>query len=60
MIQQPKSRNPSCAHDNLGIALVQKGLLDEAITQFKEALWFKPDELDAKERLRKLSVPAPE
>jgi tetratricopeptide (TPR) repeat protein len=60
MIKLPKSRNHSCAHDNLGIALVQKGLLDEAIAQFKEALWFKPDELDAKEQLRALSVPVPE
>jgi Flp pilus assembly protein TadD len=60
MIKLPKSRNHSCAHDNLGIALVQKWLLDEAIAPFKEVLRFKPDDPEAKERLRALGVPVPE
>jgi hypothetical protein len=44
---------------NLGIALVQKGLVDEAIAQFKEVR-FKPDDPDAKEWLRAPGVPVPE
>jgi Flp pilus assembly protein TadD len=60
MIKLPKSRNPPCAHYNLDIALVQNGLVDEAIAQFQEVLRFKPDDPDAKERLRALGVPVPE
>jgi Flp pilus assembly protein TadD len=60
MIKLPKSRNNPCAHHNLDIALVQNGLLDEAIAQFKEILRFKPDDPDAKERLRTPGVPVPE
>jgi hypothetical protein len=57
MIKLPGSRNHSCAHNNPGISLVQKGRSDETIAQFKEVLWFKPDDLDAKERLRAPNVP---
>jgi tetratricopeptide (TPR) repeat protein len=48
------------AHYNLGLALAQMGLVDEAIAQFKETLRFKPDDPDAKERLRAFGVPVPE
>jgi hypothetical protein len=34
--------------------------VDEAIAQFQEVLRFKPDDPDAKERLRALGVPVPE
>ncbi|MGD0207794.1 MAG: tetratricopeptide repeat protein [Verrucomicrobiota bacterium] len=59
MIKLPRSRNHPCAHYNLGIALAQKGLVDEAIAQFQEVR-FKPDDPDAKEWLCALDVPVPE
>ena len=38
---------------------LKDGLVDEAIAKFKELLRFKPDDPDAKERLRALGVPVP-
>ena len=35
------------AHNNLGIVLVQKGRLDEAIPQYQSALQIKPDYAEA-------------
>jgi len=39
------SKNPNCAtaHNNLGIALLQKGSLDEAIVYFEKAVEVMPD-----------------
>jgi hypothetical protein len=39
---------------------LKDGLVDEAIAKFKELLRFKPDDPDAKERLRAPGVPGPE
>ncbi len=42
-------RNPDCwmAHNNLGVARLQKGRLVEAIGHYKKALEIKPDYVDA-------------
>jgi len=55
-VSQPSMRS----QHNLGTALVQKGLLDKAIAQFKEVLRFKPDDPDAKERFHAPGVLVPE
>jgi protein O-mannosyl-transferase len=46
-------RNPNCwmAHNNLGIVLVQKGQVDEAIVHFRKTLEIKPDCADAHNNL---------
>jgi protein O-mannosyl-transferase len=43
-------RNPDCwlAHNNLGAVLQQKGKVDEAIAQYREALQIKPDYAEAR------------
>src|SRR5213082_480915 len=43
------ARNPECwmAHTNLGIALFEKGQLDEAIAHYRTALQMQPDFWDA-------------
>ncbi len=43
------ARNPGCwmAHNNLGIALFEKGQLDEAIARYRTALQMQPDFWDA-------------
>lgn len=35
------------AHNNLGVALVENGRLDEAVTHFRRALQLRPDDADA-------------
>ena len=39
------------AHNNLGNALLQKGLVDEAITHFQKALEIRPDFADVRDNL---------
>jgi spermidine synthase len=39
------------AHNNLGVALLQKGLVNEAITHFQRALEIRPDFADARDSL---------
>jgi Flp pilus assembly protein TadD len=51
--QDTLAKNPTCwlAHMNLGIALVSKGQIDEAIRQYQEAIRLKPDYADAHNNL---------
>src|ERR1019366_5048338 len=51
--QAALAANPGCwaAHYNLGVALVQKGRVDEAIAQFQMALQLKPDYAEAHNNL---------
>jgi len=56
VMKKPEGRQPSMAQG----PWLKDGLVDEAIAQFKEVLRFKPDEPDAKERLRAPGVPVPE
>jgi tetratricopeptide (TPR) repeat protein len=44
------------AHYNLGNALVQKGGLDSAITQYQEVLRLKPDFSPAQDNLAKVQA----
>jgi hypothetical protein len=55
VIKKPEGRQPSMAQG----PWLKDGLVDEAIAPFKEVLQFKPDDPDAKERLRALGVPVP-
>ena len=41
----------AAARNNLGIALVSKGRLDEAIEQFQAAIRLKPDDAEARKNL---------
>ena len=41
------------AHNNLGVALIHKGKIEEAIFHFREALRIRPDYADAKKNLKK-------
>ena len=43
------SKNPACsmAHNNLGAALGEKGLIDEAVRQFEESIRLEPDNAEA-------------
>ena len=43
------ARNPDCwmAHDNLGVALVEKGRLSEAVPEFQRAIEIRPDNAEA-------------
>lgn len=47
------ARNPSCwmAHNNLGIALAERGQVDEASEHFRRALEIKPDHAEAHNNL---------
>jgi len=47
------ARNPNCwvGHNNLGIALLQKGQVDEAMAQFQKALEIKANYADAHNNL---------
>jgi tetratricopeptide (TPR) repeat protein len=46
---QTLRRNPNCsmAHNNLGLVLLQKGKVNEAISHYQEALQIKPDNAEA-------------
>jgi protein O-mannosyl-transferase len=47
------ARNPECwmAHTNLGIVLLQKGKVDDAIAHYRSALQMQPDSWDAEYNL---------
>jgi Flp pilus assembly protein TadD len=47
------ARNPECwmAHTNLGLALLQKGKIDDSIAQYRSALQMQPDSWDAEYNL---------
>jgi Flp pilus assembly protein TadD len=47
------ARNPECwmAHTNLGIVLLQKGKIDDAIAHYRSALQMQPDSWDAEYNL---------
>ena len=47
------ARNPECwmAHTNLGLALFQKGSIDDAIAHYRSALQMQPDSWDAEYNL---------
>jgi tetratricopeptide (TPR) repeat protein len=47
--QDTVAKNPasSMAHNNLGTALGEKGLIDEAVWQFEESIRLKPDNAEA-------------
>src|SRR4030095_8873720 len=47
------ARNPECwmAHTNLGIVLLQKGEIDDAIAHYRSALKMQPDSWDAEYNL---------
>ena len=47
----PPRRAANTAHSNLGVALDEKGQIDEAIHQLQEALRLKPDDADARRNL---------
>ena len=53
--QKAAEINPNSfeTHYNLAVALVQKGQLDEAITQFQQVVRLKPDYRPAQENLAK-------
>jgi protein O-mannosyl-transferase len=49
LFQTTLERNPSCwmAHNNLGVARLQKGQVDEAIGHYQKAVAIKPDYAEA-------------
>ena len=51
--QDTLTKNPAClmAHNNLGNVLYRKGQIDEAISQFQEAIRLKPDQTQAHNNL---------
>ena len=48
------------AHNNLGIILAKQGRLDEAVSQFVEALRIDPDFTKAKRNLQKAQMQMPD
>jgi tetratricopeptide (TPR) repeat protein len=46
--QDTPAKNPACwmAHNNLGIALSDNGRMNEAVSQYREAIRLKPDYTD--------------
>ncbi len=53
----PRHHDAFVAHNNLGVALLQKGRPEEAIEQFKKALAINPGYSIARENLGKIVNP---